>query len=192
MADLILFHHALGLTDGVEAFAGLVRDAGHRVVVPDLYGGTTFDTIEEGVAHAEETGFEEILATAEAAAQILPGQVVYAGFSLGALAAHKLAQTRPGCNGALLYHHGDVPIETFAETWPSGVDIQIHVSEEDEFFERAVVEEFIEEAGKCARADLFTYPGSSHLFTDSSLPEYDAESASLVVRRTLGFLDRRV
>jgi dienelactone hydrolase len=188
LADLILFHHALGLTGGIEAFANRLRDAGHHVILPDLYDGATFETIEEGVTHADQLGFENILAAAEAVTEGLPEQVIYAGFSLGALAAHKLAQTRPGAQGALLYHHGDVPIGTFSETWPTGVDVQIHVSEEDEFFERAIVEGFIEEAGEVARAELFTYPGSSHLFTDSSLPDYEAGAAGLVLQRTLAFL----
>ena len=47
MAEVILFHHALGVTDGVRAFADQLRDGGHSVTVGDLFGGTTFDTIEE-------------------------------------------------------------------------------------------------------------------------------------------------
>ena len=40
------------------------------------------------------------------------------------------------------------------------------------------------------RAELFVYPGDQHLFTDRSLPSYDAESAALVTQRILAFLDR--
>jgi Dienelactone hydrolase family len=39
-------------------------------------------------------------------------------------------------------------------------------------------------------AELFLYPGSGHLFTDSSWEEYDEESTALVVDRTLAFIDR--
>jgi dienelactone hydrolase len=39
-------------------------------------------------------------------------------------------------------------------------------------------------------AELFVYPGDRHLFTDSSLPSYDADAAALVVQRSLAFLDR--
>ena len=132
MADLMLFHHAQGRTDGIEAFADQLRRAGHQVTVPDLYDGATFGTIAEGVAHAEDVGFDNIIDAGVAAAEKLPAASVYGGFSLGALVAHKLAQTRPGALGALLYHHGDVPITTFGESWPTGVDVQIHVNEHDE------------------------------------------------------------
>lgn len=190
MTDLVIFHHAQGLTAGVEAFAYQIGAAGHSVTVPDLYGGATFSTLEEGVAHAEEVGFEEILVAGERAVARLPHEVVYAGFSLGALVAHRLAQTRERAVGALLYHHGDVPISTFGDDWPAGVDIQIHVSEDDEFYEAEIVEEFIETVGEKSDAELFTYPGSTHLFADYTLSGYEPGSTDLVLQRTLDFLEK--
>jgi len=56
MAEVLLFHHAQGLTPGVKAFADELRSAGHTVHTPDLYDGKTFDTVDEGVAHAREVG----------------------------------------------------------------------------------------------------------------------------------------
>ena len=120
-----------------------------------------------------------------------PTEVVYAGFSLGALIAHKLAQARPGCRGALLYHHGDVPLTTFGDIWPKGVDMQIHVAEGDEFLEREVVEEFVTTASASANAELYMYPVSQHLFADSSLASFDPDSARLLTERSLVFLDDR-
>jgi len=189
MAELILFHHIQGLTDGIKEFADRLRAAGHTVTTPDMYDGATFDSIDEGFAHARELGFEEIGAAEAAAAARLPADIVYAGFSMGAMAAHQLAQTRPGARGALLYHHGDVPIDTFGETWPKDVDLQIHINEHDEFCEIDVVREFVAKAGEQASAELFLYPGSAHLFADSSIDEYEAESAGLLIERTLAFLD---
>ena len=191
MAELILFHHAQGLTPGVLEFADRIRAAGHSVAVPDLYDGATFATVEEGVAHAKSLGFEAILEQARSLAADLPEHLVYAGFSLGALAAHMLAQTRPGAAGALLYSHGDVPMSMFGDTWPAGVDVQLHVNAGDEFCEMDVVQEFVEEAGQTARAELFVYPGSSHLFADSSLADHEPQSAVLLMERTLEFLAGR-
>jgi dienelactone hydrolase len=188
MTDVILFHHVQGLTAGVAAFADQLRAAGHQVTAPDLFDGATFETIEEGLAHARRLGFEAVQAAAVAAAEALPERIVFAGFSMGAMAAHELAQTRPGALGALLYHHGDVPMTTFGDSWPDGVDLQIHVAEEDEFCEIEVVREFVAKAGAHADAELFLYPGSAHLFTDVSLAGFDLESAALVVQRTLAFL----
>lgn len=189
MTDVVLFHHVQGLTAGIEAIAYQIGAAGHTVTVPDLYDGATFPTLEAGVAHAEEIGIDELIARGVEFVQDLGEDTVYAGFSLGAMVAHKLAQNRPGAVGALLYHYGDVPIEMFGETWPSRVDVQIHVNEGDEFYEAETVEAFMEKAGERANAELFTYPGSTHLFTDYTLDDYEPESAELVISRTLDFLD---
>src|SRR3954471_18335760 len=103
MAEVVVFHHALGLTEPVRRFAGALRDAGHTVHTPDLYDGRTFDTIEQGMAYADGLGGPPAgVRRARAAVEPLPGAVVYAGFSLGVLAAQSLAQTRPGARGAVL------------------------------------------------------------------------------------------
>ena len=40
-------------------------------------------------------------------------------------------------------------------------------------------------------AELFVYPGGEHLFSDSSLPAYDAAATDLMTRRMLDFLAKR-
>ena len=101
MATVLLFHHALGQTPGFLAFADELRREGHTVHAPDLFDGKTFGTLEEGVAHVEQTGFQQIIRRGSATADALPHDVVYAGFSLGVLPAQSLAQTRPGALGAI-------------------------------------------------------------------------------------------
>src|SRR5262249_15006731 len=107
MTDVMLFHHALGVTDGVKAFADRIRAGGHAVTVGDLFDGKTFYTIDEGVAHEEEIGWEEMIARSEKLIAPLPPEVVIGGFSLGTVYAQRLVQTRAGALGALLYHGGD-------------------------------------------------------------------------------------
>ena len=58
MAEVVLFHHAQGLTTGIADFAETLRDAGHTVHTPDLYDGHTFETLDEGLAHMKEVGFQ--------------------------------------------------------------------------------------------------------------------------------------
>lgn len=189
MADIIVFHHACGLTDGVREFAGQLRVAGHHVTVPDLYEGKTFDTLDEGVGYAQQVGFGTIIERGRLAAQSLPDEIVYAGFSLGVLPAQLLAQTRPGAKGAVLCH-ACVPTSEFGGPWPEGVPVQIHAMEADEFFvtegDLDAARDLVETAES---AELFLYPGDQHLFADSSLPAYDDRAATLLRQRVLSFLD---
>jgi dienelactone hydrolase len=184
MADIVVFHHAQGLTDGVLQFAEDLRSAGHVVKVPDLYNGATFGTVTEGVAFAESVGIDAILSRAAEAVDRLPEQLVYAGFSLGAVAAQEFAQTRPNAQGALLYHGGS-PTSRFLRPWPDGVPLQIHVMDADEWMELDVAKSLTDEV---AGAELFVYSGSKHLFADSSLDDYDEGAAQLLLERTLTFL----
>jgi dienelactone hydrolase len=191
MTDVLLFHHAQGQTSGFHAFADELRAAGHTVHTPDLFDGRTFDSIEAGMAHAEELGFpDEILARGERAAEALPNELVYAGFSLGVLPAQRLAQTRPGARGALLFY-SCVPTAYFGP-WPPAVPVQVHGMDADPIF---VGEGDIDAAREVVAAsedgELFLYPGDQHYFSDSSLPSYDPEAAALATRRVLDFLGSR-
>src|SRR5207244_6641589 len=103
MAEILPFHHAQGQTEGFLAFAGELRAAGHVVHAPDLYDGKTFTDLGQGVGYAKKVGFATIGERGRRAANGLPNELVYAGFSLGAMPAQELAQTRPGCKGAMLF-----------------------------------------------------------------------------------------
>ncbi len=191
MVDVVLFHHVQGLTPGVVAFADELRAAGHSVHTPDLFDGRTFATIEEGMAHAGQTGFEVVLERGVAAADALPStDVVYAGFSMGVMPAQKLAQTRAGARGALLLH-ACLPVSEFGETWPDGVPVQVHGMDADPFFteEGGDLDSAQQLAASTDQAQVFLYPGGEHLFTDSSLPSYDAPAATVLLGRALRFLD---
>ncbi len=191
MAEVVLFHHIQGLTDGVVAFADGLRRAGHTVHTPDVFDGRTFGSIEEGQDFAREIGFQEVFDRAVRFAGELPADVVYGGFSLGVMPAQQLAQTRTGARGALLFH-SCVPTSEFGSGWPDGVPVQIHGMDADPFFAdegdidaaRALVEE-------AESAELFVYPGDQHLFADSSLSSYDSEAAALLTQRVLAFLATR-
>lgn len=191
MGDVVLFHHVQGLTPGVVAFADELRAAGHAVHTPDLFEGRTFATIEEGMAFAGQTGFGVVLDRGVAAADALPATgLVYAGFSMGVMPAQKLAQTRAGARGALLLH-ACLPVSEFAKSWPDGVPVQVHGMDADPFFteEGGDLESAQQLAASTDQAQVFLYPGGEHLFTDSSLPSYDATAATLLMERVLRFLD---
>jgi dienelactone hydrolase len=188
MAEVLLFHHAQGQTEGFAAFADELRGAGHTVHTPDFFDGRTFASIDEGMAYVQQLGFGEIIDRGERAANELPDELVYAGFSLGVVPAQKLAQTRPGARGALLFY-SCVPTSEFGTSWPADVPVQIHGMDADPIFvgegdldaARALVE-------STENGELFLYPGDQHYFADSSLPSYDAGATALLTRRVLDFL----
>ena len=189
MTEVVLFHHALGQTSGFHTFATNLREAGHRVHIPDLFEGRTFDSIDDGMAYASKIGFPDgILGRATNAVADLPHDVVYAGFSLGVVPAQYLAQTRAGSRGALLCY-SCVPPEMFGVPWPAGMPAQIHGMDADPFF----VDEGDIDAARAIVAEneaveLFLYRGDQHYFADSSLPSYDPEAAALLNERVLSFL----
>jgi len=190
VAEVLLFHHALGRTRGVLDFAEELRRAGHTVHAPDLFEGRTFETIEAGVGYAEEVGFQTIIERGARFAEGLPAELVYAGFSLGVLPAQMLAQTRAGARGALLFY-SFVPISEFGGTWPDGVPLQVHGMDADPIFvgdgDLAAAREAV--AG-IDDGEVFLYQGDQHYFADSSLPSYDAAAARLLTERVLAFLTR--
>ena len=192
MAEVLLFHHAQGLTPGVHAFADELRAAGHTVHTPDLFDGRTFNSIDEGMAFVKETGFDTLRERGVRTADDLPAELVYGGFSFGESVAQELAQTRPGARGALLFYSA-IPIsgEWAFGPWPDGVPVQIHGMDNDPIFvgegDIDAAREIVE---KVDDAELFLYPGDQHYFADSSLASYDPEATALLTKRVLEFLDR--
>jgi hypothetical protein len=71
--------------------------------------------------------------------------------------------------------------------------VQVHGMDADPFF---AVEGDIDAARHLVEvvgpelAELFVYPGDKHLFTDSSLPSYDADATALVIERSGSLLGR--
>jgi dienelactone hydrolase len=194
MAEVVLFHHVQGLTDGVRAFAERLGAGGHTVHTPDLFEGEQAGSLDEGFAIAQRIGDDALRERADRAVADLPPGVVYAGLSFGVVAAQRLAQTRPGARGALFYE-SCLPItgEWAVGPWPDGVAVQVHGMDQDQFF---ALEGDVDAARELVGAvgpelgELFVYPGDRHLFTDSSLPSYDADATALVVERSRAFLDR--
>ncbi|WP_432477794.1 dienelactone hydrolase family protein [Nocardioides sp. GXQ0305] len=189
MTEIVLFHHIQGLTPGIVAFADRLRAAGHTVHTPDQFEGRTFGSIDEGEAYCSEIGFTEIRDRGVRNAADLPAEVVYAGMSLGVMAAQTLVQTRPGARGLLAYF-GFADPKYFGE-WPDGVPVQVHAMDADPYF---VGEGDLEPAQAFVdshpEGELFLYPGDGHLFADATLGDYDEAATALLVERSLKLLAR--
>ena len=194
MAEVVLFHHVQGLTDGVRAFADELRAGGHTVHTPDLFDGECPATIELGLALVNLIGDEALSERATGALAGLPDGLVYGGFSFGGATAQQFAQTSPGARGALLYESFvSLSAEWSFGPWPAGLPAQVHGMDHDPFFagegDLDGARELVAAVGPDV-AELYTYPGDKHLFTDSSLPSYDADATRLVLDRSLAFLGR--
>ena len=194
MAEVVLFHHVQGLTDGMRAFAEQLSAGRHTVHTPDLFDGERPATVDDGIAYVQSVGDEVLGDRADRVVASLPEDLVYAGFSWGGATAQRFVQTRPGARGALLYE-ACIPITgawAFGP-WPDAVPVQIHGMDQDPFFalegDIDAARELVETVGP-ELAELFVYPGDRHLFADSSLPSYDAAAAALVLQRSREFLDR--
>lgn len=189
MTEVLLFHHALGLTDGCRSLAARLQAAGHNVHMPDLYGGSVFPELSAGIAHAEQIGFDTVIERGRAAAESLPSEIVYVGLSLGVLPAQMLAQTRRGARGAVLVSAA-VPPSEFGGAWPDGVPLQIHMMDADTLVvEDGDLDVARQLADTIEGAQLYLYPGDRHLFIDSSLPDYDHTATELVTHRIAAFSD---
>jgi dienelactone hydrolase len=192
MTEVLLFHHAQGMTPGVRAFADELREAGHTVHTPDLFDGRTFESIDEGMTYIKGAGMDELTERGVHTADDLPNGLVYAGMSFGEMIAQKLAQTRPGARGALLFFSA-IPIsgEWAFGPWPDGVPVQIHAMDNDPIFVgEGDIEAAREIVQKVDDAELFLYAGDQHYFADHSLPSYDPEATKLLMTRVKAFLAR--
>jgi dienelactone hydrolase len=186
MAEILLLHHVLGLTDGVLALADRLRDAGHTVHTPDLFEGRTFHDLRAGMAHEEDDlGWDEMTSRARRAAEDLTTDLVYAGISMGVVYCHLLVRTRPGARGAVFLESSTSP-EDF-DGWPAGVPLQVHGHADDEFFGAQGAANARALVGAAGSGDVFVYEGDTHLFVDDSLPTYDAAQTAVVLDRILRF-----
>ncbi|MGL4176462.1 MAG: dienelactone hydrolase family protein [Dermatophilaceae bacterium] len=190
VAEILLFHHVQGLTGGVRRLADELRAAGHTVHSPDLFGGATYGSVDDGFSAVTALGDGAATRWADQAVADLPAELVYAGISLGVVQAQRLAQTRPGARGALLLE-ACLPASAFGTGWPAEVPVQVHGMEHDPFFGlEGDLDAARELVAKADSGELFVYPGDVHLFTDSSLPSYDDAATAQVVERALAFVAR--
>jgi dienelactone hydrolase len=177
--DLVLFHSVYGLRPAVVAAAEMFRAAGHRVVTPDLYGGLVAGSIEEGFAISADVGWAAIMGRAREAVRELPGDAVLGGLSMGVGVASELHAERPDAAGILMVHGvGRVACR---------VPVQVHVGDMDAMFPPSEVAAWrtgVEEA------EVFSYPGAGHFFTDPGpgAEEFDEAAAELTWRRAVRFV----
>lgn len=194
MARVVIFHHIRGLTPGVRQLARELRDLGHTVHVPDLFDGALPAGIDAGQELVTGLGEPELLRRATGCVDALPAPLVQLGISWGVMFAQRFAQQRPGTRAAVLLEgFVDPAAEWSFGPWPPGVPLQVHGMDRDPYFagegDLAAARAFADGPGS-GLAEVFTYPGSAHLFTDASLPTHHPLAHRLLMTRVAGFLAR--
>jgi dienelactone hydrolase len=185
MSYLALFHSVFGLRSVETAAADRLRAAGHEVVTPDLYAGQVATSYDEAFALNDRIGWSTIEQRAHDAVRRLPGDAVLAGFSMGASVVDAVLPHRPDTAGVLILH-GLAEIPSTART---GLPVQLHVADPDPFAPPARVTTWHANATSAgATAQVFTYPGAGHFYTDADSPDYDERATTLTWQRVLAFL----
>jgi dienelactone hydrolase len=185
MATVVLFHSVYGLRSLEREAAERLRSAGHDALVPDLYEGRVARSIDDGFALKDEIGWDVICERAEKAVADVPGSAVLGGFSMGAAVAAHLWPGRPQTAGMLFLHS----IAAIPPDARKDFPIQVHLADPDVFEpaeDVAYWRSLAERTGLAA--EVHTYPGVGHLYTDATLPDYDAAAADLTWNRVIRFL----
>lgn len=189
MAQLLLLHHALGVTSALRRLADRFEDAGHDVVVPDLFESRVFASVEEGMEHVESVGIETLAGLGEdAASDMQPGFVV-CGISLGAIAAMRAGVSNDAV-AAVVVASACIPEEYIGGPWPRTLPLRVVASREDAMFrDEGDLEAATEYTHSAQQAKLKLMPGREHLFVEADDPESTAATEWLV-ETVMRFLDR--
>jgi dienelactone hydrolase len=188
MVQVVVFHSAHGLGQAEAGAAARLGAAGHDVITPDLYDGQTASTMDAALALMDTVGWQVICARARRALQAVPGPAVLAGFSMGTGVIGSVWDQRGTAAGVVLLH-GIAPIPANVR---AGLPVQVHLAEDDPFAPRQAVAQWQAAAVRAGlAAQVFTYPGAGHFYTDPGLPDYHALSADQTWQRVTAFLAAR-
>ena len=185
MAEILLFHHAYGLTDGIRGLAARLISEGHTVHCPDCYAGVTFRKLDDGVAHLQRIGHDAVEDVARRSAREHRNAEVVIGIGLGAMQAQILAQDLRRIRGCLLVG-GALPPKALGGTWRSQIALEIHMADPDEWVEPSSLESLLYQA---PHANVYRYRDKGHMFMEPACRDYDADAADLFEERLESWLN---
>jgi dienelactone hydrolase len=176
----------MGLRELERGAAERFRAAGHEVHTPDLYDGQVAASFDEGIVLMNSFGEDALAERALKACSGLPATAVLAGLSMGATLASRVWAKRAQTNGVLLLHGlGEIP------KWVrSGLPVQAHIAEPDGLIPDEQARSWPMTAFRVGlAAEIYTYDGAGHLYTDAASAGYDAAAATLTWERSMTFLE---
>jgi dienelactone hydrolase len=199
MATVIWLHSAYGKRPAIYSQESLLKNEGHNVHAPDLYQGQgVFDNEDAAIRYAYSLGILEVSFKKNILLQRLweyvvrererIGPAVWAGWSIGALLAQRMAQhlakdrdpkLRP--TGLLLMGK---ELEPRYEYKPAPLDrVHIHAAKPDDFVNEKVLTDLEKRGAKVIR-----YPGVGHIFADRLLRDFNAAATATWWRHVKEFL----
>ena len=184
MAEILLFHHAYGLTDGLRDLAARLTAEGHTVHCPDCYAGVTFKRLDDGLAHAQRIGHDAVEDVARRSAREHRSANVVIGVGLGAMQAQVLAQDLHRIRGCLLVA-GAFPPKSLGGEWHRDTALEIHLADPDEYVPQEELDHLLYHA---PHAHVYRYRNKGHLFMDRCSRDYDADAADLFEERLENWL----
>ena len=190
MATIAIFHSALGVREGVRDAARRLSDAGHDPYIVDYYGD--YRSVDDHPSAADcfnKVGFPALMQAAVDGVADLPDGFAVLGFSNGSGIAEYVA-TRRSVTKAVL-GSGTLPLAMMGvDAWPAQTAAQIHYAADDPFRNDEWLEAVIDSVRRSgAPREVYTdYRGDGHLFTDSTLPDYDETNTELFWNRVRAFL----
>lgn len=189
---VVIVHEMWGITPLIKEVADRFAQAGYRTLIPDLFGGRTAETLEQGLAMMGGLDF------ANAANQLIAGgalwlrerskSVAAVGFCMGGAIA-LLAAGNAGALDAVVSFYGIPPAEAFD---PATIRIPVacHFGQKDAWCTPSLVDalESRLRAGG-VNFELFRYD-AGHAFMNKAWHEYDPAATESAWARTLDFLSR--
>jgi carboxymethylenebutenolidase len=191
---LVMLQEIFGVNPAMQDKARSFADAGHSVVVPDLFWrlkprvslgyqdpdrSTAFGYMQKFDFAA---GIRDIAAAARWLQGEVQGKVGGIGFCLGGRLAVAATAAYPFATVASLY---GVKLEADPERLRAiAVPLQVHVGDRDAHVPMESVKKIEEILAGKANSRVFVYPGAQHGFFNAARPEvHDAPSAKLARQR---------
>lgn len=192
---VLILHSWWGLTDWVKDFATRVADEGYTVLAPDLMGGATPVTAEEGETVLGALNPDELSSLVLSSAQVVQNAsagdeepMAVIGLSMGASMAFWLSARLPDAVSAVVTFYGAQSIDFDS----ANAVYQGHFAENDHLVseeDRVVTESFIRLGDN--QTEFHLYPGTEHWFFEPG-DSYHPEAAEHAWERTVDFLARNL
>ena len=195
---VLVLHSWWGLNEATRDICDRLARNGYVALAPDLFGGRTASTAEEGEEMLAELDPNLLVRDVRAAARVLTqlpatvgDQIAVLGMSMGASMALWLSDRAADEVSATIVFYG---VQDIAFDQTSSAYL-CHFADDDAFVDddaSRYLEAVLHLAGNDNEIVVHRYPGTNHWFFESGHEAFDPDAAELAWSRTFDFLDRHL